>query len=201
MPSRCVLNSLMVEPVPPGLESLDPLSKQMIQRAKAFQAVYRLGTYTGKVSSHTSVKACKGTMFFLPLPLDKTMDTVEEIEDMAKGKPALLPNPELYIIVNSKSKSKKTIWQSLVSLDKLKAAVRKLKATNWLYVNVRESSLNEASRHVVETVSETTSTMLEKVSSDEVSSYQSYTVRQLNSKQSNLPDHGCAVLSYTLSYR
>ena len=30
--------------------------------------------------------------------------------------------------------------------------------------------------------------MLEKVSTDEVSSYQSYTVRQLNSKQSSLPD-------------
>ena len=48
------------------LESLDPLRKQMIQRAKAFQAVYRLGTYTGKMPSHTSVKAGKGTMLFLP---------------------------------------------------------------------------------------------------------------------------------------
>ena len=95
MPSRCVLNGLMVEP---ELESLDPLSKQMIQWAKA---VYRLGTYTGKVPSHTSVKACKGTMLFVPLPLDKTMNAVEEIEDLAKGKLALLPNPELYIIVNS----------------------------------------------------------------------------------------------------
>ena len=188
MPSRYVLNGLMVEHVPPELESLDPLSKQMIQRAKAFQAVYRLGTYTVKFPSHTSVKACKGTMFFLPLPLDKTMDTVDEIEDMAKGKLAMLPNPELYIIVNSKSNSKKTIWQSLISLDKLKAAVRKLKATNWLYVNVDESSLDEPSRHVVKSVSEATSTILEKVSSDEVCSYHSYTVRQLNSKQSSLPD-------------
>ena len=116
------------------------------------------------------------------------MDTVEEIEDLAKGRLALLPNPELYIIVNSKSKSKKTIWQSLVSLHKLRAAVRKLKATNWLYVNIDENSLDEASQHVVETVSEATRTMLEKVSSDEVSAYQSYTVRQLNSKQSSLPD-------------
>ena len=188
MPSRCMLNRLVVEPVPPEFESLDPLGKQMIQWAKAFEAVYRLGTYTGKVPSHTSVKACKGTMFFLPLPLDKTMDTVEEIDDLAKGKLALLPNPELYIIVNSKGKSNKTIWQNLVSVDKLKAAVRKLKATLWLYVDVDESSLDEASWHMVKTVSEATSIMLEKVSSDKVSSYQSYTVRQLNSKQSSLPD-------------
>ena len=60
----------------------------------------------------------------LPLPLDKTTDMVEEIEELAKGKLALLPNPEVYIILDSKSKSKKTTWQSLVSLDKPKAAVR-----------------------------------------------------------------------------
>ena len=66
LPSRCVLNGLEVEPVPKELENLDPLSKQLIQKAKAFQAVYRLGTYTGKVPSHNSLKACKGTMSFLP---------------------------------------------------------------------------------------------------------------------------------------
>ena len=81
--------------------SSNPISKPIIQWAKAFQAVYKLGTYTGKVPSHTSVKACKGTMFFLPLSLDKTMDTVEEIGKIATGKPVLPPEPELYIIVNS----------------------------------------------------------------------------------------------------
>ena len=33
---------LEVEPVPSELESLDPLSKQLIQCAKAFQAVFQL---------------------------------------------------------------------------------------------------------------------------------------------------------------
>ena len=59
-------------------------------------------------------------MFFLPLPLDKTMDTVEEIGKIANGEPTVLPDPELYIVVNSKSRSKKTIWQSLINVDKLK---------------------------------------------------------------------------------
>ena len=104
------------------------------------------------------------------------------------GEPVLLPQPELYIIVSSKSKSKKTIWQSLINKDELKAAVMQLKPSNWLYENVDENSLDDTSCHIIETVSETTSTMLEKVSTDEVSSYKSYTVRQLNSKQSSLPD-------------
>ena len=63
-----------------------------------------------------------------------------------------------------------------------------LKASNWLYENVDENSLDDTSRHIIETVSKMTSTMLGKVTTDEVSSYQSYTVRQLNSKQSSLPD-------------
>ena len=75
LPSKCVLNGLEVE-----LE-LDPLSKQLIQKAKAFQAVYRLGTYTGKVPSHNSLKARKGTMFFIPLPLKKNR------QDIGGGKP------------------------------------------------------------------------------------------------------------------
>ena len=106
MPCRCVLNGLEVEPVPDELKSLDPLSKQLIQRAKTFQAVFRLGTYTGRVLSHNSLKACKGTMFFLPLPLDKLSQMLEEI---ALGSLAKLPDPELNIIV------KKMLWQSFIN--------------------------------------------------------------------------------------
>ena len=52
MPSRCILNGLFTEPMPKELEALDPLSKQLIQRGKAFQAVVRLGTHTGKVPTY-----------------------------------------------------------------------------------------------------------------------------------------------------
>ena len=121
MPGRCVLNGLEVEPVPQDLQKLDPLSNQLIQRAKAFQAVIRLGTYTGKVPSYNSLKACKGTMFFLPLPLEKTVQTLEAVENKVIGASARLPNPEVYMIVNSKpSEKRKFIWQSLINVDKLK---------------------------------------------------------------------------------
>ena len=100
MPCRCVLNGLETEHMPSELQQLDPLGKQLIQRGKAFQAVYRLGTYTGNVPSYNSLKACKGTMFFLPLPVVKTVQTLEEIEKKRDGSPDKLPNPELFIIVN-----------------------------------------------------------------------------------------------------
>jgi hypothetical protein len=49
MPARCVLNGLQTVHIPSVLARLDPLSKQFIQRAKCYQTIVRLGTYTGKV--------------------------------------------------------------------------------------------------------------------------------------------------------
>ena len=52
MPARCVLNGLQTVPIPPELAVLDQLSRQLIQRAKCYQTVVRLGTYTGKVPTY-----------------------------------------------------------------------------------------------------------------------------------------------------
>ena len=71
------------------------------------------------------------------------MDTVEEIQRTIRGEPILVPDAQLYIIVNS---SKKTIWQSLVNVYELKAAVKQLKASNWFYANEDENSLDVKSR-------------------------------------------------------
>ena len=103
-------------------------------------------------------------MFFLPLPLEKTAKTLEEVEK----KPAGLPDPELYISVNSKLTK---IWQSLINVEELKATLRKLRDINWLYTDVGENSLDDASRCIIENVS---NTMLKRVSAEDVSSYQSY---------------------------
>ena len=48
-----------------------------------------------KVPAYNSLKACKGNMFFLPLPFSKTLETLENVE-------GVLADPELYIIVNNK---------------------------------------------------------------------------------------------------
>ena len=52
LPAHCVLNGLQTVPVPPELAKLDRLSKQLIQRAKCYQTVVWLGTYTAKVCTH-----------------------------------------------------------------------------------------------------------------------------------------------------
>ena len=87
-------------------------------------------------------------MFFLPLPLNKTLDTLEEVKhsDTAND----LPDPELYVIVNGKPTKAGVVWCSLVNIDDVKAAVSKLREINWLYQNVDESSVDDAVKKVIE---------------------------------------------------
>ena len=184
MPPRCVLNGLETIPIPVELSRLDCLSRQFIQRAKCYQTVVRLGTYTHKVPAYNSLKACKGNMFFLPLPLADTMETLEEVEQPT----AQLPEPNLYIIVNGKPTSRGVVWRSLVQVDNIIAAVAKLKEINWLYTNIDDASLELDSKEVIEVVNNASSKMLAKASSADVAEFQAYTIRNLDNKLSTESD-------------
>ena len=142
---HCVLNGLETVPMPPELAKLDALSSQLIQRAKRYQTVVRLGTYTAKVPVYNSLKACKGTMFFLPLPLNHTLETLGQVKHPGDGG-TILPDPELYIIVNGKPTTSKVVWRSLVNVDHVKAAVQKLREINWLYSEIRDNLVDEVSK-------------------------------------------------------
>ena len=54
---------------------------------------------------------------------------------------------------------------------------------------MEDSSIDDASRRIIECVSDTTSQMLVKASSaEDIKSFQAYTIRRLNQKQSSLTD-------------
>ena len=115
MPGRRVLNGLYTEPVPEELSNLNALESQFIQRAKCFQTVVCLGTYTGKfkVPLYNCLKAVKGIMFFLPLPLQNTLDRLDEAgfkaEYCSDDSLSHLPDPELYIIVDNRPTKDKVV--------------------------------------------------------------------------------------------
>ena len=119
-------------------------------------------------------------MFFLPLPLEKTLKTIEEVWKTPGEGMAGLPDPELYTVVNGKPSKNKILWQSIVNVDHIKAAVLKLKEINWLYADVDNSSIDDASRRVTECVNNTCSMMIVKVTAEDVSFVQAYTIRRLD---------------------
>ena len=76
-------------------------------------------------------------MFFLPLPMDKTLETLDGVEGS-------LANPELYIIVNRKPTKGNVVWRSLVDVNQVKVAISKLKQCNWLYKDISDESVDSA---------------------------------------------------------
>ena len=87
----------------------------------------RLGTYSGKVPAYNALQACKGCMFFLPLPLNHTLDTLSEVQPDGV---VALPDPQLSIIVNGVPTKNKIEWQTLVDVNAMKQAMQKLKQIN-----------------------------------------------------------------------
>ena len=45
----------------------------------------------------------------------------------------MLPDPELYSLLDGRPTKDKVVWQTLVDVNDIKKAVNKLKETNWLY--------------------------------------------------------------------
>jgi len=69
-------------------------------------------------------------------------------------------------------------------MNQVKAAIQKLKDTNWLYREVTDESVDEAAKQVVEVTNNNTSTMLEKASANEIAGFQSFMIRNLDNKLS-----------------
>jgi len=93
-----MLNGLYTESIPEDLGNLNALESQFTQHAKCFQIVIRLGTYTGKVPICNSLKAVKGTMFFLLLSLQNTLDRLDEAgfkAEFSSDTTSVLPDLEL----------------------------------------------------------------------------------------------------------
>ena len=120
--STCVLNGLYVEEIPKELAWLNALGRQLVLHVKPFQTIIRLGTYTGKVPIYNATKGLKGTMFFLPLPLQNTIEAFDDlgINNLMSDDLQMLPDPELYILLDGRPTKDKVVWQTLVDVNDIK---------------------------------------------------------------------------------
>ena len=100
----------------------------------------------------------------------------------------ILPDPEMYVILNGKPTKGNIVWQKLVDVNKVKCAFQKLKEINWVYGDIDDDSVDEASKKVIEVCESATSTMIEKITPDDISCFQAYTIRKLDEKPSTIPD-------------
>ena len=120
-------------------------------------------------------------MFFLPLPLQNTIDKLDTL-GMPKEPEGVdvLPDPQLYILLDGRPTKGKVVWQSFVDVSDIKRAVKKLKETNWLYKNIDESSVDDAAKNTNEVVNSTTSSLIERCSSADIAKLEAYTIRSMD---------------------
>ena len=132
------------------------------------------------VDSRPTKESSERNHVFLLLNLQNTLDRLDEAgfkaEYCSDDSLSHLPDPELYIIVDSRPTKDKVVWQGLVDVDSVRKAVEKLKDTNWLYRNVDENSIDEPTKKALEVVNSTTSSVLERASEDDVRGLQAYTI-------------------------
>lgn len=73
MPAYCVLNNLFVYEVLKIISSLNMYERILIQRAKSFQTIVKMGPVSNKnLLQKNMVRKVKGRTFHLPLPLQET---------------------------------------------------------------------------------------------------------------------------------
>ena len=124
IPPRCCINGLEVDDLPESLKSLNLFETILLQKAKCFQTVVRLGPVRNKLPHSEMLKSVKGRVVYLPLPVQ------EHVSMIPQGLP---PNHELHVLVNGIPTKNKIVWQDIVKIDKLKKAFNDLAIINPLY--------------------------------------------------------------------
>ncbi|XP_070517894.1 uncharacterized protein [Cardiocondyla obscurior] len=131
LPPYYILNNLLANNVPECISSLNEFEKILIQRAKAFQTVVKMGTVFHEViPERQKIQKVKDSTFYLPLPLEKTFNKL-----CAKTDPINL-NSELCILVRNIPTKSKVIWEDLVNLRKIYQASKWLTERNFLYSGI-----------------------------------------------------------------
>ncbi|KAL6418255.1 hypothetical protein ACFW04_012241 [Cataglyphis niger] len=118
MPAYCILNNLFTDDVPEVISSLNTFEKILIQRAKAFQTVLKMGTVINKKLPQRQMVQ-KET-------LNKLCSITDPIND----------NHELYILIRGIPTKSKIIWGEIVNIKKVFDALTWLKRNNTLYSHI-----------------------------------------------------------------
>lgn len=131
LPPTCFLNKLDIEQPPLCITRLNEYEEMLIQRAKAFQVVTRMGAVSGKNRPRQEMmQKVIGKTFHLPLPLEKTL------EKMPSPQQPIAPHQDLYILVRGLPSKQKLIFESFVNVNHVYEALLWLKEHNPLYNDI-----------------------------------------------------------------
>ena len=105
--------------------------------------------------------------------MDKTFS---ELKALSEDTVPSLPDPELFILVDGRPTKDKVVWQTLVDVGNVKKAIKKLKEINVFYKDISDSAVDDVAKKTIEVVSNTSSTLLEKSTKEDIDALQAYTI-------------------------
>ena len=67
------------------------------------------------------------------------------------------------LFVNGRPTKSKVVWRSLVNVNHVKKAISMLKLCNWLYRDVKNESIDETTKHIIEVSTQLQLTCLKRL--------------------------------------
>ena len=135
IPKYSKLNNVYFDECPNEISSLNIFERLLIQKAKVFQTIVKLKSYSSNFSKN-AIPALKGLAIHLPLNNEHTNQFIINT----------LPNYEaLNIFIESLPTKNNIVWRSLVDLKKVFCAIQWLKLNHPLYQNIivdKQSNIN-----------------------------------------------------------
>ncbi|XP_074111642.1 uncharacterized protein LOC141535587 [Cotesia typhae] len=196
MPPTCLLNNMYVGKIPNEIFALNEYEKVLIQRAKAFQVVQRLGTVAKKNLPHTMrIQKLKGQTFHLPLPIEETLKKICSTTD------PLNKHHELYIVMRSIPTKSNVIWEKMVSLENVFRVLTWLKRNNTLYSEIELPQCPQNLRECEKNDNDNTPISMEQEKNDIVSKEEilddNQNVEELSNKSEDRENKGLSGDSIT----
>ena len=130
MPRICVANGMDTGSSPDCITELSPLESMFLHLAMCYQTVLKLAPMGANIPYNARMSSLKGFAVHIAAPIDVTL------KELFEERPSRVVDPTNFIVLHGIPKKDRTVWQKIVRVDKIHAALTWLKENNPLYINI-----------------------------------------------------------------
>ena len=130
-PRVSVINGFDAGQCPKKISKLNIFSLLFIKIASSFQTHLKLGLVQSKIPENQKMAGVRGNFIQLPIPIQNAVDELES--NLSHNK---LLDVGKYLVIYNKGKNGKVIYENLVNIHDIKAALVWLKSNNPNYAHI-----------------------------------------------------------------
>ena len=127
IPTISIINGMDTGSQPDCIKALSEFESIFIHLAMCYQTIIKLTPMGAKLPYNSRMDKLKGFAVHITQPLDSA------ITELFGNRPTKLVNPDEFIVLHGIPKKDRAVWQRLVSVEKIHAALVWLKQNNQFY--------------------------------------------------------------------